>query len=332
MTKRENRAIGVDIGTSRIVAAVQMNDVEQVSAQLNAFLPMPYSKITEAVFRREGVPYVVEGGEMIVYGNEAAKLANLLNRETRRPMTRGVLNPNEPNGLEMVKRLVAGLVGKAKYEGEPLCFSVPGAPQDAPDDLTYHEATLRGAFGELGYKATSINEGLAVVLAELEDSNYTGIGISFGGGMCNVCMAYLSVPVFSFSIGKAGDFIDSSAASVAGEGATRIRAIKEESFHFNGMFADKVKQALSVYYDDVIRAVVHGLKEEFGRSRNMPRFDRPLPLVVSGGSSLPNGFRARFEKHLTEAQLPVDLAEIRAAKEPLNATARGALVAALAEI
>ena len=61
---------------------------------------------------------------------------------------------------------------------------------------------------ELGYEATSINEGLAVVYGELEDSNYTGIGISCGGGLCNVCLAYLSVPVLSFSIPKAGDYID----------------------------------------------------------------------------------------------------------------------------
>ncbi len=43
----------------------------------------------------------------------------------------------------------------------------------------------------------------------MEGSNYTGIGISCGGGLCNVCLAYLSVPVVSFSVPKAGDFIDS---------------------------------------------------------------------------------------------------------------------------
>ena len=34
------------------------------------------------------------------------------------------------------------------------------------------------------------------------------------GGLCNVCLAYLSVPVMSFSIPKAGDYIDSSASLV----------------------------------------------------------------------------------------------------------------------
>ena len=60
---------------------------------------------------------------------------------------------------------------------------------------------------------TPIVEGLAVVFGELADSNFSGIGISCGSGLCNVCLAVLSVPVISFSVPKAGDFIDSQAAA-----------------------------------------------------------------------------------------------------------------------
>ena len=65
-----------------------------------------------------------------------------------------------------------------------------------------------GYFESLGYKAVAINEGLAVIFSELEDQNFTGIGISCGGGMCNVTLAYLSIPSIMFSITKGGDFID----------------------------------------------------------------------------------------------------------------------------
>ena len=82
---------------------------------------------------------------------------------------------------------------------------------------------MQQVLSDLGYEVNSINEGLATVYAEMEESNYSGIGISCGGGLCNVCLAYLSVPVLSFSMPKAGDFIDHSAASVTGERANRIR-------------------------------------------------------------------------------------------------------------
>ena len=116
-----------------------------------------------------------------------------------------------------------------------------------------------------------------MVYAELEDSNYTGIGISCGGGLCNVCLAYLSVPVMSFSMAKAGDYIDQSAASVTGERANRIRILKEEAFHLNGFFSDKTSQVLGVYYDEMIQSLVTAMKEAFLSTRNKPKFSPAHP-------------------------------------------------------
>ena len=56
-----------------------------------------------------------------------------------------------------------------------------------------------------------------------------------------------------------------------------------------------------------------------------------VPLVLAGGSALPRGFRDRFEKALRETDFPISLSEVRVAESPLNATAKGALVAALAD-
>jgi hypothetical protein len=328
----QDRAIGLDIGTSRIVTARKPGDQYEFSTQLNAFLPLPYSKITQGALKKENVPHRIENGEMVVYGDESERFANMFHLETRRPMTKGVLNPGEPAGLSMIRQIVLSLVGESDRKGTRLCFSLPGAPIGSPDDLTYHEATLKTMLTEMGFQVNCVNEGLAVVLAELEDSNYTGIGISCGGGMCNVCLSYLSMPVFSFSVPKGGDFIDASAASVAGEGATRIRAIKEASFHFNGFFADKVQQALTVYYEDMILGVISGLKDVLSKTRNVPRLDRPIPIVVAGGSAMPAGFRDRFEKLLGPSSLPIAISEVRMAADPLHATAKGALINALAEV
>ncbi|HSW50768.1 MAG TPA: hypothetical protein VLH09_11365, partial [Bryobacteraceae bacterium] len=167
---------------------------------------------------------------------------------------------------------------------------------------------------------------------ELEHSNYTGIGISCGGGLCNVALAYLSAPLFSFSVPKAGDYVDSSAAAVTNEVATRVRIVKETSFGFNGHYADKVQQALSIYYQEMIQTLIEGLRKAFSDTRNVPKIGRPVPIVLSGGSVLAGGFRDKFEKALREEPLPVQISDIRIAAEPLNATAKGALVAALTEM
>lgn len=324
-------AIGLDFGTSRIVAARPGDPAPQFESQLNEFISVPFSRMTEKVLREQGVPYVAAGAELFVHGNESARFADLLNAEIRRPMTRGFLNPGEPESVKLIEAITRLLAGKVDKK-QKVWFSVPAAPAGAGENLIYHEASLKQMLDDMGFEAHSINEGLAVVYGELEATNYTGIGISCGGGLCNVCMAYLSVPILTFAIPKAGDYIDSSAAAVTGERANRLRLLKEESFFLNGHYPGKLQHVLGLYYDDMIRALVQGMKEAFEQARNMPKLPRPIPLVLSGGSALPKGFRDRFEKILNESGFPVPLSEIRLAAEPLVTTAKGALVAALSDL
>ncbi len=323
-------AVGLDIGTSRIVTARHGQQGYRYRSELNAFVSVPFSKLTEIALRKDNVPYAVRGEEILVHGNEAEKFADLLEVNTRRPMHLGILNPAEPDSLPRIRSLLELLLGEGSA-GHELYYSTPAPLLGATDGHTYHEESVRRMLMELGFQPKSIHEGLAVVYAEMENSNYSGIGISCGGGLCNVCLAYLAVPVFSFSTAKAGDYIDASAAAASGELATRVRICKESNFHFNGRQQEKVHQALNIYYDETIRNLIGAMKEAFSTTRSLPRFNRPIPMVLSGGTALPRGFAARFEEILRSAEFPVPLSEVRLAADPLNTTAKGALLAALSE-
>lgn len=325
-------ALGLDVGTSRLVVARQSSDGIRYESQLNAFVSVPHSKMTLGVLQRERIPHLVQNGAIMVQGNESEKLAGLLNAEIRRPMTRGFLDPREEGNLQAIRELLVSLLGyRDPFRERKVTFTIPAPPLGSEENLTFHEKTVKQVLSDLGYESNSINEGLAVVYGELEDSNYTGIGISCGGGLCNVCLAYLSVPVLSFSVPKAGDFIDTQASQISGERANRVRMTKEETFHFNGFFSDRIHQVISVYYDDVIQTLVRSLKEAFARASTLPRFTRPIPLVLSGGTAMPPGFRERFEAILGEQDFPFRVSEVRLAAEPLNTSAKGALACALSE-
>ena len=339
--KKENNVpvmLGLDVGTSRIVVARRNGEETETGSQLNAFVNVPYAPMTEKALKREEIPFERRGGELLVHGNEAPRFADLLNVEARRPMTLGVLNSGEREGLAVVRKIVSTLVGELpKGDVRPrVYYSVPAVPLSGgavtEEGLTYHDATVKNLLEDMGFETRSITEGLAVVYSELEDTNYTGIGISCGGGLCNVSLAYLSMPAISFSIPKAGDFIDSSTAAVTGDLATRVRMAKEDSFHFNGNFSDKLLQAINVYYDDMIYSLINAMKDAFANSRRMPKLNRPIPIVLSGGTASPRGFRDRFEKIMRQTDFPIPVSEIRVARDPLTATARGALVAAMTEM
>jgi hypothetical protein len=328
---KRSPVLGLDIGTSRIVLSWKDSEHYSYNSQLNAFVAVPYTRMTENALRREGVPFEKHDTELVVLGNEAPRFADLLNVEMRRPMVQGVLNPAEVESIPVIRNIIETMVNQADSGKPKVYFSVPSAPLHGEEGLTYHEATLRQMFAEMKYPVQVINEGLAVVYSELEDTNFTGIGISCGGGLCNVCLAYLSMPAFNFSVPKAGDFIDASVAGVTGDLSNRVRISKEDNFHFNGAYPDKLHQVIAVYYDDMIQSLINGMKDAFSNTKKMPKLTKPIPIVLSGGTASPKGFRDRFEKLLRATDFPIQISEIRLARNPMTATAKGALVAGLAE-
>jgi hypothetical protein len=321
--------LGLDVGTSRIVVARADDKKYRYDSQLNAFLTLPYSKLAESLLERENVFHQVQGSELLVAGNDAQRFAEVFHVETRRPMKNGVLNPVEPHSLAVVRSIVARLIGPAAVPKQRIFFSVPAPGESGEGGLAYHTASIREMLNELGYEATPIEEGLSVVFGELGYSNFSGIGISCGSGLCNVCLAVLSVPVISYSIAKAGDYIDAQSALVTGDRATRLRVQKEQAFHLNGFSSDRVKNALNVYYRDVMTALADSLQSHIASSQKLPRIDQSVPLVLGGGTVMPQGFLDGFAEVMRAHELPLRLSEIRVSADPLNSTARGALMAAL---
>ena len=323
--------MGLDVGTSKIVAARRKGKDVETASQLNAFIPVAYSRFTETILGQNDIAYYREGDELIIYGSATEKFANMFNAESRRPMADGMINPRERFAMPVMEAILRKVLPKAKSAGDVLAFSVPAAPEGGAAGLTFHEATLRQVFEGMGYRAVAINEGLAVIFAELEDNNFTGIGVSCGGGMCNVTLAFLSIPTAMFSITKGGDSIDSAVGAVVNEHATRVRGLKEESLDLTRTPKDKLDKALHIYYDDLVESLVDALHRSLSKADKLPRTERPLTLVLSGGSAKPRGFKELFERTLKSRSLPLAIGEVRMASDPLTATARGALIAAMYE-
>ena len=325
--------LGLDVGTSKVVASRARGKEIQSATQLNAFIPTKWSPFTEKTIQGQtDIAYYRDGDEIVIYGSATERFANMFNAEARRPMADGLLNPREKQAWPVLEAILQTLVPKARVAGEILAFSVPAAIVGMEPELVYHEATLRKYFQSLGYRAIAINEGLAVIFAELEDQNFTGIGISCGGGMCNATLAYLSIPSIMYSIAKGGDFIDRSVGAVVDEHATRVKVMKETgSLDLSKAPRDKFERALHIYYEDLTESLVDGLRRAISSAEKLPRTDRPVPIVLSGGTSKPRGFRELFERTLRSRALPIAIAEVRTASDPLTATSRGALIAAMYE-
>jgi len=74
---------------------------------------------------------------------------------------------------------------------------------------------------------------MSVIYSELADNNFTGLGISFGAGMTNVCLSYYAVPVMKFSVARGGDWVDEQAAARRAPPVDKVTSIKEDDFELD---------------------------------------------------------------------------------------------------
>ncbi len=332
--EKEKKSLGkgLDLGTAFIACAEKVNNEIVFRSQRNAFFEIEYNDFTEKLLTNSKVKYIIKENKLYVVGEEALEFANIFNKDTRRPLSRGIISPKEKEALPMVELLIKTVLGQPCGEGELVYYSVPGEPLDAEFNTIYHERILNEFLKKIGYTPKPINEGQALVLSELADKDFTGLGLSFGAGMVNFCFSFKAVPVFTFSLTKAGDWIDQQVSMAVDETASKVCSIKEAYLDLSKKEnLSKIESALSIYYNHLLEYVIENIKEEFSKTEKMPSLDKPLDLILSGGSAKPKGFAERFKEILLKSNFPFKIGEVKVASNPLMAVAKGALVAATAE-
>ena len=328
--KRRHFGKGLDVGTS-FVRSAERSGLEVVfRSERTAFVSVDQADFTESMLDMAGMEYVKSGGGIFIVGNTAMEFANVSDQDLRRPLRNGLISPSESEALPMIEMIIPRVINEARQSGEPLYYSIPGEPLDTEVNLGYHKKTLQSMLRKLGYNAKPINEGLAVVFAELGgDDHFTGIGMSFGGGMVNVCFAYRSLPLLMFSIPRSGDWIDERATLAVGENASYVCSIKEEGLDLtqsNGL--SKIQSALGIAYDELITSVAATLTKQVEKMINIPKLGQPVPVVLSGGTATPRGFTELFTQALRAEHFPLEIARVKLANDPFGSVARGAIIAA----
>lgn len=327
------RAIGVDIGTGFISSAeeeggnIKFRKIRDAFFKLNPskFLEGSANQFGESMLKNAGAHYVKVDETLYVLGDDAFKFASLFHQECLRPMSQGVLNPKEPVSGMMVSELIKAVAGRAQSKDDILYYCVPAEPIDADFDVEYHKQILSGTFEELGYKNINVmTEGLAIIYSELSETQYTGIGMSFGAGMCNIVYSFMGMPVFAFSLSRGGDWIDAHAAKHTDETHNVVTSIKEKADFSLYDNTTGIQRAISIYYESLLSYVVEQFKELYEKTpkKKLPNITMEMPIVVAGGTSLVMGFVERL-KELTAEGFPIPISEIRHAEEPLFAVSNG---------
>jgi len=323
-------ARGLDVGTMNIISSRPEGDGTTFVQQRNSFVEIEYSDMAEQMLSRSEVLHIRKDDKVYVVGDDALNFANIFNKETRRPMEQGILSSEEASAIPMIKLITEQVVGAPDEPGEKIFFSSPADPVDSELSTLYHQKTLESMLSDTGYDPEPINEGMAVIYSELADNNFSGLGVSFGAGMTNICLAYYAVPVMTFSIARGGDWIDHQAAQATGTPVDKVTSIKEDDFNLDFTTdVGGVEGALSIYYENLLDYVIEMIAQEVDDEDVEEGLD--VPVVVTGGTSSPDGFEDLFAQHLEDVDIPFSISDVQSVTDPLYSVARGALVAARSE-
>jgi hypothetical protein len=323
------------VGTSFIVLSSEKNNKIIYKDFRDAFyIIKPTTPVATKMIEKglSGKVFIKDtDGSFILLGKDAIEKAIERNDTAKRPMYRGVVSAKEKDAKRILAFILKEVVGQASEPNEKLIFCVPAQPVDQEDDdfdVGYHEDVVTTILKESGYDAKAINEAEALCYAELEQDDYTGIAISCGAGMTNVCVMLNGEPTVVFSTTKSGDWVDRMSAVATGEPDSVVQAEKENGgFKIGETNENPILGAVSSYYERLIDYTTKQLSAALTGHKLLPKFKEPLTIVVAGGTSQANGYIELFSKKLTESGFPLPIKVVRQATDPLHAVSKGCLIA-----
>ena len=326
---------GLDVGTSFIVLSTEKDgNIEYKDFRDAFYVIKPSTPVATKMIEKglSGKVFIKDiDGSFIILGKDAIEKAIERNDNAKRPMSKGVVSAKEKDAKRVLAFILKEVVGVPSEPLEKIVYCVPAQPVDLEDedfDVGYHEDTIKAILNEVGYDAKAINEAEALCYAELENEDYTGLGISCGSGMTNICVMLNGEPTVLLSTTKSGDYIDRMSAVATGEKDTVVQAEKEHGEFIIGEPNDnQILSAVSSYYERLIDYTTKQIGEALRNHSSLPKFKNPLTIVVAGGTSLAKGYIQTFEKKLLENNFPLPIKVVKHSSDPLHSVAKGCLIA-----
>jgi len=325
--------LGADIGTMNICCA--RSDSEDVKMTRNVFLKVDKDDVS--INELSNISYVESDNDLFIIGDDAFYFANIFAKTVSRPMEKGLISPKEISAIDVLTLILKDLIGETKDKDIYCNYSIPAAALDEDRSVIYHKNVFGRIFNNLGINHSAINEAMAIIYSECAQEKFSGISLSFGSGMCNCAISFKGVEALTFSTARAGDWIDKMVAADLDMIPNRITNIKEKYMKLSGDVEIKNKktkrvlEALYYYYKALIDYTIKMIVKEFDEKVDI-EIDEPVAIVIAGGTSLPEGFIELFKNTISLYELPFNISEIRAAKNPLTAVANGLLVRTMADV
>ena len=315
--------MALDVGTRRF-RSLQVGTGQLLAKSCPTTLGfLPDKPSVRRLLDTSRVQFSPVGNELVIWGESADSLAKRCAIKTEHLLARNPLRKQKQTIAEPLSDVLASLLPMA--DAEELC-----CVETLSDEL--HADWLHCAVVARNYRLVMCSQGLAVILAELVQENFTGIGLVFGGSRCEAVLAIEGEEIFRCELPRGGDAIDQSLAILEDRYWWSISGFRE--LETDGITQWKESLATSVLepvlprgerlltgYQQLVRELLTACETTFSR-QDLP--DK-LAVIVSGGAARIPGFADLLDQHLRESMLPINHKNVRLATAE-HTIARGLLI------
>lgn len=327
-------SIGLDLGSTEF-RSIRMTNGRLVGRKIPAYYCVLDDKPSNRrLLEQAQIPYATAKEALIVIGEAALELSTLIHCPVIPVMLEGRLPWNDPVGRQVCVIMIESLVPNADQTESHCSISRSSFMDKERGDTSnflFKILELRG------YEVTTLDSGTAVILAELQHYDFSGLAIVVGAESVSVSLTHLGKPIFEeaykqgfrsieqrFSLNRHRYLWDSQ-----GNQYLDMQSIKNW-LQSNDISLSKPQTGDELWIaeqcDNLVRSALDSMLTDLIKVSKQGQFRNRLPVVISGGAAKLQGFESLVENVLNKSGVPIRTQEVfKSSLEPYS-VAKGLLV------
>jgi hypothetical protein len=327
-------SIGLDLGSTEF-RSIRITNGRFVGRKIPAFYCVLDDKSSNRrLLEQAQIPYATAKEALIVIGEAALELSTLIHCPVIPVMLEGRLPWNDPVGRQVCVIMIEALVPGAEQTGSHCAISrSPLMEKEKGDSSNFLNKIL-----ELrGYEVDALDSGTAVILAELQHYDFSGLAIVVGAESVSVSLSHFGKPIFKqaykqgfrsieqrFSLNRHRYLWDSQ-----GNQYLDMQSIKNW-LQSSDVSLTKPKTGDELWIaeqcENLVRSALDSMLTDLIKASKQGQFRNRLPVVISGGAAKLQGFDSIVENVLGKSGVPIRTHEaFKSSLDPYS-VAKGLLV------
>ena len=309
-------SIGLDLGTTQF-RSLRIAGEELIARQCRAvYVVLSDTASHRRLLEQSGAKFASCGDDLVLFGDLALEWADILNLPVIALLPGGRVPQSDPVARQILTLMIDAVLPQAERLGDVCCLTIPGGHDIHQAELPYDVRFFQQLVALRGYQPKLISPGQAVVLAELESASFSGIGISFGAGNCQIGIVHCGRELASCSFDEcpvehSSDRVEPTSANTG-----------EESIPADRMLRAARDQVLVRGLTQTLTAA----RDELDRQGVIRWLAQPTHVVCTGRPTTESGFSQLFAQVWSSLDWPMKVGQLRVSTDAIYSIARGCLI------